>query len=114
MNPTIRDVAKKLNLSITTISRALDGYDDVAEGTRKLVIKTAHEMGYVPNRAAHQLRRQQTDTIGCSFHCPRSRHKSALDSYRIRCQREAGGSNTGRPICCGLVNHQPVIWIRLM
>jgi LacI family transcriptional regulator len=64
MRPTIRDVAKKLNLSITTVSRALDGYDDVAERTRKLVIETAHEMGYAPNRAARQLRRQQTDTIG--------------------------------------------------
>jgi LacI family transcriptional regulator len=61
---TIKDVAQALKLSITTVSRALDGYDDVAESTRELVIKTAHEMGYTPNRAARQLRRQQTDTIG--------------------------------------------------
>jgi LacI family transcriptional regulator len=61
---TIKDVAKALNLSITTVSRALDGYDDVADSTRELVIKTAHKMGYTPNRAARQLRRQQTDTIG--------------------------------------------------
>ncbi len=64
MRPTIRDVAQKLHLSITTVSRALDGYDDVSDRTRKLVIETAHEMGYAPNRAARQLRRQQTDTIG--------------------------------------------------
>jgi LacI family transcriptional regulator len=64
MRPTIRDVAKKLNLSITTVSRALDGYDDVAEQTRELVTKTAHKMGYVPNRAARQLRRQKAETIG--------------------------------------------------
>jgi LacI family transcriptional regulator len=64
MRPTIRDVAKRLNLSITTVSRAIDGYDDVAEETRQLVIRTALEMGYVPNRAARQLRRQRTDTIG--------------------------------------------------
>jgi LacI family transcriptional regulator len=62
--PTIRDVAKRLNLSITTVSRALDGYSDVAEKTRQLVVKTAQEMGYTPNRAARQLRRQRTDTIG--------------------------------------------------
>ena len=61
---SIRDVAKRLNISITTVSRALDGYSDVAENTRQLVIKTAHEMGYVPNRAARQLRRQRSDTIG--------------------------------------------------
>jgi LacI family transcriptional regulator, galactose operon repressor len=64
MQVTIREVAKQLNLSITTISRALDGYDDVSEATRKLVVKTAEEMGYSPNRAARQLRRQRTDTIG--------------------------------------------------
>ncbi len=64
MRITIRDVARQLNLSITTVSRALDGYNDVSEGTRKLVVETAHKMGYVPNRAARQLRRQRTDTIG--------------------------------------------------
>lgn len=64
MPTTIRDVAKKLNLSIYTVSRALDGYDDVADKTRQLVIETAGEMGYAPNRAARQLRRQKTETMG--------------------------------------------------
>lgn len=64
MRITIRDVARQLNLSITTVSRALDGYDDVAEETRQLIIRTAAEMGYTPNRAARQLRRQRTDTVG--------------------------------------------------
>lgn len=64
MRPTIRDVAKKLNLSITTVSRALDGYDDVAEHTRQLVIEAAKEMDYVPNRAARQLRLQKAETMG--------------------------------------------------
>lgn len=62
--PTIRDVARKLNISITTVSRAIDGYDDVAEETRQRVVETAREMGYTPNRAARQLRRQRTETIG--------------------------------------------------
>src|SRR5919108_5267326 len=64
MPSTIRDVAKKLNLSITTVSRALDGYDDVAEKTRQLVIKTAKKMDYAPNRAARQLRLQKAETMG--------------------------------------------------
>jgi LacI family transcriptional regulator len=62
--PTIKDVAKELDLSITTVSRALDGYDDVADSTRELVVEAARRMGYTPNRAARELRRQQTDTIG--------------------------------------------------
>lgn len=64
MAVTIREVAKRLKLSITTVSRALDGYDDVAEKTRQRVAKVAREMGYVPSRAARQLRRQQADAIG--------------------------------------------------
>jgi LacI family transcriptional regulator len=64
MRPTIRDVAKKLDLSITTVSRALDGYDDVSQKTRQLVITTARELGYTPNRAARQLRRQKAETVG--------------------------------------------------
>jgi LacI family transcriptional regulator len=64
MSVTIRDVAKRLNLSITTVSRALDGYDDVSEETRQKVILAAQEMGYVPNQAARQLRKQRSETIG--------------------------------------------------
>jgi len=61
---TIRDVAKRLNLSITTVSRALDGYDDVAESTRQRVIRTAREMGYAPSHTARQLRRSRAESIG--------------------------------------------------
>lgn len=64
MPTTIHDVARKLNLSITTVSRALDGYDDVADQTRKLVVQTASQMGYAPNRAARQLRRRKAETVG--------------------------------------------------
>lgn len=67
MPVTIRDVAKHLNLSVTTVSRALAGHDDVAETTRQRVIETAQEMGYVPTHAARQLRRQRTETIGLVF-----------------------------------------------
>ncbi|MBE3142392.1 MAG: LacI family DNA-binding transcriptional regulator [Planctomycetes bacterium] len=61
---TIRDLAKKLNLSITTVSRALDGYSDVSDKTRERVIHAAQEMGYSPSSAARQLRRRRSDAIG--------------------------------------------------
>src|SRR5512146_2103503 len=64
MTVTIRDLAEKLNLSITTVSRALDGYSDVAEETRQRVVGAAQEMGYVPSYAARQLRRKRSDAIG--------------------------------------------------
>ena len=60
----LRDVAKRLKLSITTVSRALDGYDDVAATTRARVLRAAREMEYVPSRAARQLRRNRSEVIG--------------------------------------------------
>lgn len=64
MSVTIRKLAEKLNLSITTVSRALDGYSDVSVETRRRVVQAALEMGYVPSYAARQLRRKRTDSIG--------------------------------------------------
>lgn len=64
MQPTIRDIAKKVNRSITTVSRALHDYDDVSAETKELVRQAAKEMGYVANKQAQLLRQQHTDTIG--------------------------------------------------
>lgn len=65
MPVTIRDIASKLNLSVGAVSRALSGYTDIAEGTRRRIIETAREMGYTPNRAARQLRKRAAGvTIG--------------------------------------------------
>ena len=64
MPVTIRDIAKKLNISIASVSRAMDGYPDISEETRQRVIRAAKEMGYLPNQAARQLRRQKADAIG--------------------------------------------------
>jgi LacI family transcriptional regulator, galactose operon repressor len=61
---TLRDLAAELGLSITTISRALAGYSDVAEATRQRVLKAAAEMGYVPDVLARRLQKGYTDTIG--------------------------------------------------
>lgn len=64
MTVTIRDIARNLNLSIAAVSRAMDGYPDISEETRRRVLQAAEEMGYVPNRAARQLRRKKADAIG--------------------------------------------------
>jgi len=61
---TLKDLAAKLGLSITTVSRALAGYDDVAEATRRRVLEAADEMGYVPDVTARRLQKGRTDTIG--------------------------------------------------
>jgi LacI family transcriptional regulator len=61
---TLKDLAAKLDLSITTVSRALAGYGDVAEATRQRVIQAAEEMGYTPDATARRLQKGRTDTIG--------------------------------------------------
>lgn len=61
---TIHDIAKKLNLSASTISRALNDNPVISETTRKLVKKMAREMGYRPNTLAANLRTRRTNTIG--------------------------------------------------
>jgi LacI family transcriptional regulator len=48
---TIREIAKKLNLSVSTVSKGLNDASDVSEQTRRLVLDTALKMGYVPRHA---------------------------------------------------------------
>lgn len=64
MATTIHSIAKHLNLSNSTVSKALNGYSDVSAATRELVMKTALELGYQPSAAARNLRRGRTDKIG--------------------------------------------------
>ncbi|MGV3649810.1 MAG: LacI family DNA-binding transcriptional regulator [Devosia sp.] len=52
---TLKELASRLDVSITTVSRALAGHEQIAEKTRERVVKAARELGYVPNRAARQL-----------------------------------------------------------
>ena len=42
---TLKDLAAKLGLSITTVSRALAGYSDVAEATRQRVLAASRQVG---------------------------------------------------------------------
>lgn len=61
---TIHDIAKKLNISASTVSRALRDNPLISEATRKLIKKTADEMGYRPNIMAANFRTKRTNTIG--------------------------------------------------
>tara|TARA_B100001057_G_scaffold86516_1_gene82460 strand:- start:647 stop:1663 length:1017 start_codon:yes stop_codon:yes gene_type:complete len=60
----IKELAKKLDLSITTVSRALGGYSDVSEKTRERVKKFANKYQYIPNPYASTLASGKTKTVG--------------------------------------------------
>lgn len=47
---TIKDIANKLGVSISTVSKGLNGADDISEEMRQMVLDTAVEMGYAPKR----------------------------------------------------------------
>ncbi|GEK88456.1 LacI family transcriptional regulator [Alkalibacterium putridalgicola] len=59
----IRDIANKAEVSISTVSYALNGSPRVSEATRKRILDIANEMNYIPNMAGQNLRRQNTNII---------------------------------------------------
>lgn len=61
---TIRDLALKLNVSISTVSRALRDASDINPETKREILALASEMNYEPNRIAQSLRIKSTKTIG--------------------------------------------------
>ncbi|HOU01840.1 MAG TPA: LacI family DNA-binding transcriptional regulator [Bacteroidales bacterium] len=61
---TIYDVAKALNLSPSTVSRALKNHPHISSVTKKKIMSVANEMGYRHNKFASNLRQKRTNTIG--------------------------------------------------
>jgi len=61
---TIRDVAKRAGVSVTTASYALNETGSIGEATRKRVLEAAEELNFHPNAFARHLKRRKTQTIG--------------------------------------------------
>lgn len=64
MAVTLKDIADEIGISVTTVSRGLAGYSDVAESTRQRIQQVAAELGYYPNLTARRLQKRRTDTLG--------------------------------------------------
>lgn len=63
-NITLRDIAKALNLSISTVSRALTDSYQIGDKTKQQVLAYAKEHNYVPNRMAKGLKEGKSRSIG--------------------------------------------------
>ncbi|MGB3774779.1 MAG: LacI family DNA-binding transcriptional regulator [Leeuwenhoekiella sp.] len=61
---TIYDIAKELNFSPSTISRALNDHHSISDKTTKLIKATSKKMGYRPNSIAASLRNSKSNTLG--------------------------------------------------
>jgi len=62
--PTIKDVAKRSNVSVATVSRVINNTGYVNIETRQMVEKAIEELGYVPNELARSLFRKKSNIIG--------------------------------------------------
>ncbi len=61
--PTIQDVAQHANVKVSTVSRVLNGYPDVAKATRARVLETIEQLNYVPSRTARSFRTGRTQSV---------------------------------------------------
>ncbi len=64
---TILELSERCGVSVSTVSKALNGYSDISDKTRELVIRTANEIGYFPNANARALKLKKTYNIGVLF-----------------------------------------------
>lgn len=78
---SIRDLAQHLNISIGTVSRALNGRHDVNAETRKRVLAAAAELGYSPNQSGRSLRQGSTGMVALIV--PINRHRSLADTIFV-------------------------------
>jgi LacI family transcriptional regulator len=63
----LKALASALGLSRTTVSRALNGYDDVSEATRQRVVEAARALGYQADPTARRLATGRADAIGIVY-----------------------------------------------
>lgn len=63
-NTTIYDISKKLNVSVATVSRALNNHPRISQETKELVMAAAKEMNYKQNNLAKALKSGETKTVG--------------------------------------------------
>lgn len=61
---TIRDVARRAQLSVATVSRALNGLENVSEEARERITAAVKELGYVPHAGARSLSLARNNAIG--------------------------------------------------
>ena len=64
---TIKDISRECGVSPATVSKALNGYDEISPETVELVKRTARKLNYMPNAAARLLKTNRSHNIGVLF-----------------------------------------------
>ncbi len=93
MAVTIKDVAAKCGLSISTVSKAFNNYADISAETREAVQRAAREIGYYPNAIARTLKTNRSYNLGVLFQEERgnglthSFFAAVLDAFKTESER---------------------------
>ena len=93
MAVTIKDVAAKCGLSISTVSKAFNNYADISAETREAVQRAAREIGYFPNAIARALKTNRSFNLGVLFQEERGTglthpfFATVLEGFKSECQR---------------------------
>ena len=77
--PTIKDIARAADVSVTTVSYVLNNKGNISEETRSHVLQVVEEMGYTRSIRARNLREQQSRTIGYAQAANRSALNPVMD-----------------------------------
>ena len=64
---SMKDIARECNVSVATVSKALNGQPDIGPETRERIARKAEEMGYMANSVARALKTNRTYNIGVLF-----------------------------------------------
>ncbi len=64
---SMKDIAEQCNVSVATVSKALNDHTDISPKTRQLIQSAAKDMGYHPNSSARALKTNRTYNIGVLF-----------------------------------------------
>lgn len=65
--PSLKDIAVKCQVSVATVSKALNDQSDISKETKENIRKVAEEIGYFPNSAARMLKTKRSNNIGVLF-----------------------------------------------
>lgn len=60
---TIKDIAKKCGVGVSTVSRAMNNHPDINPETKEMIMRVIEESNYVPNNSARNLKRSDAKAI---------------------------------------------------
>lgn len=87
---SIKDLAKECGISVSTVSKVLNGYPNISEKTRRKVLETADMYGYVPNTAAKILKKSTSKNIVLMINDPLHVHVNLIIMEYTKVMRSAG------------------------